>query len=207
MTTFQSKDAKIVIAHVMGLYSRELNKFESNLWNSIIADFGDESVIRFLIRHCETSVFAPKPAEANLALRPGANNSMAAFEMLARAAKNFGPYRNPRFDDPAIAGAVVLLGGWITVNEQLPDPTSRFDYESYYKRFDAVYKQSCANILLGNGYSQPLLGLHSVNNKKHSDVLELSHKSKSTTNCLNFVEVVDVGNKENDVLRPSGDRL
>jgi len=154
-------DAKTVLAEVMGAYKNEMTSLEAALWMRMIEDFGDEAIVRFLIRHIETSSFAPKVNEAIAMLQPGRASSVAAFEELARGVKRFGPYVTPEFEDPAIAGAVLLLGGWVLVNEQLPDPKSRFDYDAFFKRFDAVYHQSCADLMLGRTCgNQALLGLH-----------------------------------------------
>lgn len=166
-------DAKAVLAEVMGMYGREMTGLEVGLWKSMIASFGDSAVINFLIRHSETSVFAPKPSEANKALRPGRDNAGAAFEELLRAVAQQGPYVNPTFTDPAIAGAVLLLGGWAKVNQEFPDPAvARFDFDAYSKRFDTLYQQSCANLMLGTAPTAPLLGLHAL----HS--IELQKKAQ-----------------------------
>lgn len=155
-------DAKEVLAEVMGLYRCEMTGLEVRLWKGMIADFGDQAVINFLIKHCENSVFAPKPAEANKALRPGRDNAGAAFEELLRAVSKQGPYVNPTFMDPAISGAVLLLGGWAKVNQELPDPAAaRFDYEAYSKRFEILYQQACADLMLGAA-PVALLGLHAL---------------------------------------------
>jgi hypothetical protein len=153
--------AFVVLSEVMGLYGRDMTSLETELWPKMIKEFGDEAIIRFLAKHVEKSVFAPKPAEVMQALRPSQDNSSSAFEELYRKVVKVGPYGSPVFEDPAIAGVIVLLGGWVKVNEQMPDPTaSRFDYEAYAKRFDVLYKQSNANLMLGKGHLQPILGMH-----------------------------------------------
>lgn len=161
----QEKDpvpAGRILAEVMGIYGRSMTELEGNLWKRIIANFGDEAVKRFLSKHLETSVFAPKPADAVAALRPGQGSAVAAFEELLRKVIAIGPYRSPKFDDPAIGGAVMLLGGWVAVNEQMPDPMNRRDYEAYFTRFEALYQQSKANLMMSNS-EEPVrvLGLHS----------------------------------------------
>lgn len=171
-----------VFTQIMGIYRYDATALEARLWLQLIEDFGDAAVIAFLIRHVESSVFAPKPSEARTALCPAHNNAMAAFEELARAVSKFGPYVSPKFEDPAIAGAVILMGGWIKVNETMPDPSSRFDFEAYFKRFDVVYKQSHSNILKGDGYTKPLRGIHFVDNEAAEKLrLQLTHNKVSDT--------------------------
>lgn len=159
MSTVKAKD---VLAEVMGYYVRVMTELEVRLWMQVISEFGDQAVCNFLVNHVKTSVFAPKLADAQKALNPSGSNAVAAFEELGRVVSSIGPYLNPKFDDPAIAGAVLALGGWAKVNEQLPDPSARFDFEAYFKRFDALYQQSCASILTGHGFKGELLGLHNM---------------------------------------------
>lgn len=170
-----SGNARVVLAEVMGLYGREMTGLEATLWKAMIRDFGDEAVIRFLIRHSETSVFAPKPSEANMALCPGRDNAAYAFEEVLRKVASCGPYISPKFEDATISNAIHLMGGWVKVNEQLPDPSNRFDFESFSKRFLILYQQSCANRLRGLDDSGPLLGLHSLTKNEYQESLRLNH--------------------------------
>ena len=171
-----SGNARVVLAEVMGLYGREMTGLEATLWKAMIRDFGDEAVIRFLIKHSETSVFAPKPSEANMALCPGRDNAAYAFEEVLRKVASCGPYINPKFEDAIIPGAIHLMGGWVKVNEQLPDPCSRFDFESFSKRFMVLYQQSSANRLRGLDDPSPLLGLHSLTQRLSQDVMRLGNE-------------------------------
>lgn len=161
----QLDNAKRVLAQVMGYYNREMMDFESALWLQMMSDFGGAAVVNFLIKHVETSVFAPKAAEARLALAPGAGNALAAYEDLRRLVAEVGPYASPQFEDSAMAGAVMQLGGWAKVGEDFPDHTERFAYEAYFKRFELAYKQSCSDWMRGVGYSKPLIGIHEIENK------------------------------------------
>lgn len=158
--SFTPSPAQVVLSDVFGLYGKELTDLETTIWNGMIKNFGDEPVIKFLIRHAETSVFAPKPAEALKMLRPGANNALAAYEELTRAVGSCGPYASPTFEDSVIAGAVVLMGGWIKVNETMPDPTNRFDSEAFFKRFEVLYEQSRADLMMGRSQPVQLQNLH-----------------------------------------------
>lgn len=163
--------AQKALSEVMALYNKEMTDFEIMLWTKIIADHGDAPVIRVLLKHCEKSVFAPKPADALAVLCPGNENPMVALEELVRVARKTGPYEDPDFKDRALASTVLLLGGWVTVNEQLPDPTDRFAYEAYYKRFDALYKQAQADLMTNGGQAPVLLGLHSLSVKTAAQLL------------------------------------
>lgn len=175
-----SNDAKVVLAQVMALFNRDMTDLEIMIWRKMISDFGDAAVIRFLIAHTERSNFAPKPAEALQMLRPGQDNPMVALEMLRSAIAKEGPYNSPVFSDPAIPGAVEALGGWAKINEEFPAPTEQFAYQNFYKRFEAVYKQAQADLMIGVKKPVQLLGLHSVGKQQAQNLL-LSMDAKETS--------------------------
>lgn len=157
-----TSSAKHVLREVMGYYGRELTTLESVGWLKLIAEFGDEPIVRFLAAHMERSAFAPKLSEALDALRPNTNSAQGAFEELHRAVQQRGPYRVPTFTSQAIAGAVLLLGGWTKVCELMPDPASRFDYEAFFKRFEVCYRQAAAQLMLKPQDVPRLRSLHEM---------------------------------------------
>jgi hypothetical protein len=161
----QTVPAKTVLAEVMGYYGRQMTQIESVGWTRIITDFGDEPVVAFLMKHMERSEFAPKLSEVLQTLRPGQDDAIAAFEEVARQVKACGPYRSPTFGDPAVPGAIVLLGGWVAVNLQLPDPSNRFEWDGFFKRFEAMYRQACANLMLIQAAQPKLAGLHDLTSR------------------------------------------
>lgn len=191
--------AKDVLAEVMGLYNREITELESRLWIGMIDQFGDEPVIKFLINHAQTSVFAPKPAELIKSLRPGYNNAGCALMELVSEVARTGPYLSPTFKDQALAGTVVLLGGWVKVNSELPEPTTKFEWESYAKRFDFAYQQSCADMMLGKGYSKRLLGLHEIQNQK---LKLLGHDKSIDAGAIETSSVIDSSDQTSGACQP-----
>jgi hypothetical protein len=154
--------ARQAMVETFAYYKYEVTKFEADLWARIIDEYGDEAVLAFLQAHLRTSQFAPKVSDAQRLLSPEGGNEEAAFLRLAQEVRRCGPYGNPRFEDPAIASAVTSLGGWAVVNEQLPDPMARFDYEAFQRRFSAAYQVARSEQVVSRPQRIELRGLHAL---------------------------------------------
>lgn len=154
--------AREALVETFAYYKYEVTRFEADLWSRIIDEYGDEAVLSFLQVHLRQSQFAPKVSDAQRLLCPGRANEDAAFLSLNAAVRRWGPYGSPHFDDPAIALAVVHLGGWPAVNEQLPSPAAAYDFETYKRRFSAAYQVAVAEQTLHGVSSFRLKGLHAL---------------------------------------------
>lgn len=148
---------------VFDYYKHAATDFEVELWLALMNEVGDEAIVSFLKNHVRSSAFSPKISEAMALLRPGANNSAAAFLALTQAVGTVGAWEAPRFNDPAITKAVLELGGWAKVCATLPAPEERFEYEGFQKRFAVAYQIAAADIAL-NGAPQhlALAGFHAI---------------------------------------------
>jgi hypothetical protein len=173
--------AMTALVEVLGYYKHQATAFEAQMWSNVIAEVGDEAVVRFLQAHVQRSPFAPKVNEAMAMLRPGANNAAAAFEQLAQAVERVGPYNAPIFKDAALVQAIHGLGGWAQVCEQLPGPGSRFDREAYFKRFEVCYQSGAANVLLEGPKPEPLRGLHAITNENTRLLLDARRQQQALT--------------------------
>ena len=140
------QDARAFLAQVMALYKTELTSLERDIWISMIDEFGHSSIIKFLTVHIQTSQFSPKPADCIRALKPGMGTSEAAMDELVKAVIKYGPYRIPRFADVSLGPAIEAMGGWLKVNETLPEPSNRMEFEAFFKRFDVAYRKVHAHI-------------------------------------------------------------
>lgn len=160
------KGAVHTLVEVLAYYKHQATDFEAMMWNRIIEQHGDGAVIAFLQAHVMRSQYAPKVNEALAMLQPGANNAAAAFMALTDGVARCGPYKAPAFEDPALVDAVVRMGGWAAVNEQMPSPQVRFDYEAYFKRFETAYQMACADLALRRPLHTQLLGLHDITRER-----------------------------------------
>ena len=154
----RTQDARAFLAEVMGLYRAELTSLERDFWVNMIDEFGHEAIIKFLTHHVQTSQFFPKPVDVIRTLRPGAGTTDSALAELVKAVIKFGPYRTPRFSDPALSQTVEDMGGWMRLNEILPEPSSRIEFDNFSKRFDTAYRKAVAQVMYLQVDQSPLIG-------------------------------------------------
>jgi hypothetical protein len=154
-----------VLTEAFAYYGHIPTQFEAGLWMKLVAQHGEQAVARFLQHHLLSSPFPPKLADAQRMLSPISGNDEAAFLRLIEEVRVKGPYSCPDFSsEPAIASAVEQLGGWAAVNAQLPDPSARFDYEAFQRRFAAAYQMARSHqVVQGPGTPRAQLrGLHAL---------------------------------------------
>ena len=125
---------------VLASYKCEVTPFEAGVWKRIISRVERNQFLAFLERHMLSSVYAPKPADAERAFHPSGQNVDVAFEKLRELTQRFGPYQRPEIDDPALVSAIAALGGWQAVNEEMPAKTETYLTKAYRDRFEAVYQ-------------------------------------------------------------------
>lgn len=152
----------LALNQVMSYYKYEMTDFEGLAWAQLVSEFGDEALRQFLFKHMECSEFAPRISEAIKVIDPARNNTSLAFEELIRAVKLVGPYVSPTFNDPVLPGTVVLLGGWVVVNQELPGEVGSFEFTAYRKRFDALYAQARAELVFHQAAAPKLRALHDL---------------------------------------------
>lgn len=187
---------------VMGYYAREMTELEAVGWIKLIGDFGDDAITRFLLTHMESSPFAPKLNEAIKMLDPGRRDSTSAYEELYRAVKSCGPYIAPEFKDPALAGAVILLGGWAQVNEQMPDSPGSFEDTAYRKRFDAMYSQACSDMVFNRQVASKLRGLHDLSKPAGLLGFQAQGGAPAATEPVHVVEAIEASPSAGAMQRP-----
>ena len=153
------------LTQVMAYYKHSMTELEVKGWWRLIDEFGDEAIVSFLQVHMERDSFRPGLDQVLKMLAPSRRSSTAAYEELGRQVRECGPYRAPTFQDPALPGAVVLLGGWVVVNEQMPLPDGSFESGAYIKRFDSMYLQAVSDALLHRSVNSRLRGLHDLSAK------------------------------------------
>ena len=171
-------DAKTAVAEVIGgYYKQDMSQFEVMMWLRLIHEFGDAPVVKFLMEHMRRCQFAPKVNEAIQALAPTAAGAAVAYQELERLVEANGPYVTPELP-PALALVVDRLGGWVRVNQTLPDSRETFAAQAYYRQFEALYNHVVASLERGDAGEAPrLLGLHEVSARaaKAVPLMALTH--------------------------------
>lgn len=148
-----------VLKEVMSARRYEMTSFEADIWIRIIESVSQERFLAFLQHHYMTSPFAPQPSDATRYLDV-ASNPDVAFARLQRLVSSVGPYQSPVDVDPVMTATIQNLGGWVTVNEQLPDPSDSYGVKAYRERFNAAFNSATAQVRIdGQMPTEPLRGI------------------------------------------------
>lgn len=150
------------LSEVMGMYRYEMTSFEGGIWKRIMGSVPPDRFLRFLQHFVATSKgFPPKPNDATKALELTIDPD-GAYARIERLVKEHGPYQEPAIADPVLVTAIVYMGGWVTLNEQMPDPSNGFALKNFRDRFDACFNQAVNAVrIAGQMPERPLLSLAS----------------------------------------------
>lgn len=175
--------AQILLVEVIqaSVGDHRLSSLEREMWNELITRFGDQAIIDYLRRHVSMSKYAPHVSEA-LEFLGASNSAASALLVLQREVQRVGSWQSPKFDDPAVAHAVSIMGGWEKVCQDLPDPSDRFAYGAFQERFEVALKAAQSEVTRGASVA-PLLGRHDAN------LLALEQKRQL---ALGFAPAADV---------------
>jgi hypothetical protein len=132
------------LGDVMSARRYEMTDFEADVWLKLIDKIPAESFLAFLSHHFSTSPFAPQPADASKFLDTSLNPQTAYLE-LARMVREFGPYQEPPIQDPILVSAILLMGGWAKVNQDMPD-LGDFSAKAFKERFEASFSQAVVQV-------------------------------------------------------------
>jgi hypothetical protein len=98
------------------LYGREVTEAQAELYFRALADYSDEQVAAGIDRHVkspERGRFWPLPADLILAIDGTIEDrARSALGVVCRLFRQVGRSPSIEFNDPAIAAAIVALGGW-----------------------------------------------------------------------------------------------
>lgn len=154
---------------VMSSARYELTEFEAEVWVGIAQSVPCDQFLAFLKHHVLTSPYAPKPSDANQHFGSGTSPA-AAFEQLRRLVRENGPWNVPELHDPVLVTTIQSMGGWIAVNEQLPDVSESHAVRAYRERFDACFNAAISQVNVRKQLpTQPLIALG--NNEPRSQLL------------------------------------
>lgn len=151
-----------LLEDIFNYYGKPVTEFEGSLWMRLVEQYGEDSIRLFLMTHIGRSTFAPKINEAMDILAPGANSAPAAFLELSEVVRLTGHWDSPTFSSPVIVDAVIRMGGWAQVAQQMPAPGERFEYESFRKRFEVAYQVASATAVVKGPTQERLLGQHAI---------------------------------------------
>lgn len=153
----QFQDAREFLLDMCSMYNYTMSELETLMWEArIFSQFDGRMVINALIAYAEgpRCSFFPKYGEIRNML--GGSASQIDLERLVREGS---PYEAPVIDNPVLKQAIIFLGGWVQVCEQMPDPVTRsIDYHSYMKRAEAALAQAKSHVQIHGEPTQTLRG-------------------------------------------------
>jgi hypothetical protein len=133
------------LGNVMSARRYEMTEFEADAWMAIIQVVPEERFVAFLKHHYTPSPFAPQPSDATKHLDLAINPEVA-FIKLAALVASVGPYSVPKDLDPILLATIQALGGWVAVNEHLPDMNQAQAVKAYRTRFDACFNTAVTQV-------------------------------------------------------------
>lgn len=170
------QNANEFLLDMCSMYNYTLSELETLMWQQrIFSQFSHREIINALVAHMEgpRGSFFPKYGEIRSIL--GKDTTQIDFERLVRSSS---PYEAPEVENPVLRHAIVLLGGWVEVCQQMPDPVSRpIDYQHYMKRVDAAIVQAKHHVQVHGDPKHVLRGLSNakLSNDVAAQQLALTH--------------------------------
>lgn len=127
-------DFRRLLGSVMAMYRQDVSEFVVDVWWQACSPFDLETVRKAMTAHAtdpDRGHFAPKPADiVRLLSGTQADRSLVAWGKVYDAMRHVGAYASVAFDDPAIAPAIVDIGGWQAIcrseSDELPHLQRRF---------------------------------------------------------------------------------
>jgi hypothetical protein len=159
MTESEQSACDAALTEIMGMYGHSMTGFEAQIWATIIDRVKPSAFQAFLQQHVLTSKFAPKPADAAAALALGGADSQQAYALLERYVAKCGPYASPDIADPVLVATIHQLGGWATVNEQMPSFNDTFALKAFKDRFESAFRLASHEVCIQGIQPRPLLAI------------------------------------------------
>lgn len=138
------------LLQIMAARRHSLTPLEARVWQQIMSSVPAEKFLAFLTQHFLTSSFAPTPADAMKMLDVAGTDPRVTFDRLTELVRRVGPYGIPEIADPVFVTAIEIMGGWVAVNNELPDrrnpDVSSYDVKAYFDRYTAAFNQAIARV-------------------------------------------------------------
>lgn len=148
-----------VLNEVMSASRYQMTDFEIELWMGIAKAVPKEQFMAFLRHHVLTSPYPPKPSDANQHFGSSKDPALA-YETLRALVRENGPWNVPEQADAVMVATIQSLGGWIAVNEQLPDVRESHAVRAYRERFDACFNAAISQVSVRKQLpTKPLIAL------------------------------------------------
>lgn len=176
----QSTLAAEVIGQMFSAVKADLTPVEVNLWTRELNRLGASVMLAFAefwISGGGQGGYRKAPTIADFLKYSDPNyvSVESALEILRTNVASIGPYNDPKISDPKLQNAVVFMGGWVKVCDEMPDPADDFAWKRYADRFRLAFTQSEALQVQRRLSAQPLLGLFSSAQQLHTASIASAH--------------------------------
>lgn len=134
MQQHEAKPFQALLTQVMALYRQDVTPFLVDVWWQACSPFEFDAIRKAMTAHAtdpDRGQWSPKPADiVRLLAGTQADRSLMAWGKVYDAMRHVGAYGSVAFDDPAIAPAIVDIGGWVAIcrsdADELPHLQRRF---------------------------------------------------------------------------------
>lgn len=162
----ESEAAILAVSQMFTQAKTDMTELEANLWATEIERLGCFSLIsfaKFWISGEAGVLRAPRIQDFRRYADPSSLNEELAFNTLYLKVGSCGPYSDPDFDDARLHAAVLELGGWVQVCQEIPSIGDDFRYKRYKDRFSTAWENAQAQCVQGKlSASVKALGLCSL---------------------------------------------
>lgn len=142
----------------------QMTPIECSLWMREIERLGPQAMLNFVEFWASgggqgSFQRAPKIEDFRKLADPQHISAEAALEILRAEVARCGCWGDPNITDARLTNAVLQLGGWAKVNQDMPDPSDAFEYKRYADRFKHAWTYAEAQAVQCMPAPPPLLGL------------------------------------------------
>lgn len=159
--------AQAAVGQMFFACKANMTDLEIELWRREIDNHGPEVVTKFvLFWTCGGGqgnfMRAPRIDDFRRRMDPSFVSLEDALLILRREVSRVGPYADPAISDPGLKTAILEMGGWAKVCQDMPDASLDFEMRRFSDRFKSAWVQGESAVLRGQVPNQLLLGLVSA---------------------------------------------
>lgn len=160
------------VAQLFTAAGKEMTELEVRLWLRAISGLGYAKTMAFVEFWMEGGGQGRRAAPTVEDFRKRFDETYVcagqALELLREEVARKGPYGAPAFEDARLRAAVLVLGGWPKVCQDMPDPAQEFAHRRYAERFVLAWSKAEGMALRGE-----LCGIAPLSGLTHSSQLSL----------------------------------
>lgn len=160
----QLQKAYAAVGNAFSAAKAEATEAEIALWSEAIRRVGPDAALSFMgfwLSGGGQDKYARAPRVNDMLefVDPNYVNAVTGLGQLRDLVASVGPYQSPNVLSPMLRAAVLRLGGWAKVCEDMPDPIDEFAWKRFQDRFELSWRYSEALAVQGLLNPPALIGL------------------------------------------------